>query len=205
MFYGIPYPGTFLLDAKGVVIARYFEDDYTERITIADILTQRFGARVPAATGAPHSIVAEKQLTISASASTAVVRSGQRIALILDVELKPAIHVYAPGVQGYIPIDLAIAQSSAATPYPTVYPPSKTLHLAAIDETVPVYTGAFHVLREITIGKTVKPGDLTVEGTFRYQACDDVKCFLPTTVPVKWTFKVEPHDLERAPAAIRHK
>ena len=205
MFYGIPYPGTFLLDSKGTVIAKYFEDDYTDRITVSDILTQRFGATVPAVSGAAHATVAEKHLTISASASTAVLRSGQRIALVLDVELKPGIHVYAPGVQGYIPIDLAIAQSPAATAHPGVYPPSKMFHLEAIQETVPVYTGAFRVLREVTIGKAVKPGDLTIEGTFRYQACDDVKCFLPTTIPVKWTFKVEPHDLERAPASIRHK
>ncbi len=209
MFYGIPYPGTFLVDAKGIVVAKYFEDDYTQRVTVSDILTQRFaataGGALGAAAGATHSTVVEKHLTLATSASTAVVHSGQRIALVAEVELKPGIHVYAPGVQGFIPIDLAIPESPGAVPHPAVYPESKMLHLQAIDETVPVYTGKFRVLREVTIGKNVKPGDLIVEGTFRYQACDDEKCFLPTTVPMKWTFKVEPHDMERAPSEIRHK
>jgi len=38
MAYGVPYPGTFILDAKGVVVSRYFEDDYRERVSASDIL-----------------------------------------------------------------------------------------------------------------------------------------------------------------------
>ena len=30
-FFGVPYPGTFILDAKGVIVAKYFEDDYRQR------------------------------------------------------------------------------------------------------------------------------------------------------------------------------
>ena len=200
-FFGIPYPGTFVLDARGVVVAKYFEDDYTERYTAADILTKQFGA----AAGAAHTTVAAKHLAISASASTSVVHSGQRIMLAIDVELKPGLHVYAPGVQGYLPVDLAIAAKPELAVHPAVYPESKMLRLPAIDETVPVYAGRFRVLREVTIGKSVQPGSLTIEGSFRYQACDDTKCYVPETVPVTWSLKVEAHDRERAPSDIRHK
>ena len=37
--YGIPHPGTFIVDRKGVVTARFFEDAYQERYTAAAILT----------------------------------------------------------------------------------------------------------------------------------------------------------------------
>jgi AhpC/TSA family/Disulphide bond corrector protein DsbC len=200
-FYGVPYPGTYLVDSRGVVVSKFFEDDYTERYTASDILIKQFGA----AAGAAHSTVDAKHLSLSASAGVGTVHSGQRIVLALDVELKPGIHVYAPGVNGYIPIDLAIADSAEVKSHPAVYPPSKMLHLPAIDETVPVYTGQIRVIREITIGKSVKPGDLTIDGSFRYQACDDKKCYIPETVPLKWTLKVEPHDRQRAPDDIRHK
>lgn len=113
--------------------------------------------------------------------------------------------MYAPGVQGYIPVDLAITSSDDITAHPAVYPVSKPLHLKAIGETVPVYTGQVRVLREITIGKNVKPGELVVAGTFRYQACDDRQCFVPETVPLKWTLQVEGLDRDRAPADLRHK
>ena len=153
-FFGIPYPGTFVLDRQGTVVAKYFEDDYTERYTAADILVKQFGA----AAGAAHTTIEGKHLTLSVSAGTAVVHSGQRVVLAVDVELKPGLHVYAPGVEGYIPVDLAVQGSADVVVHPAVYPASKMLHLAAIDETVPVYTGSFRVLREVTIGKKVKPG-----------------------------------------------
>ena len=111
----------------------------------------------------------------------------------------------APGVEGYIPIDLAIGDSAALTAHPALYPPSKMLHLQAINETVPIYTGRIRVLREVTIGKSAPVGDLLIEGAFRYQACDDEKCFIPETGPVKWALRVDPPDRQRAPAEIQHK
>ena len=40
-FYGVPHPGTFILDDKGVIVARFFEDAYQERYTAAAILAAR--------------------------------------------------------------------------------------------------------------------------------------------------------------------
>ena len=37
--YGIPHPGTFIVDRKGVVVSRFFEDAYQERYTAATILS----------------------------------------------------------------------------------------------------------------------------------------------------------------------
>lgn len=200
-FYGIPYPGTYILNTDGVVVAKYFEDDYSQRYTAADILANRYQAPVSAA----HSSIEAKHLHISASAGAEMVHVGQRIVLAADIEMPRGVHVYAPGVQGYIPIELAIAGSDATVVHPAVYPPSQQLHLKAIGETVPVYTGRVRVLREITIGKNVKAGELVVAGTFRYQACDDKQCFIPETVPLKWTLQVEELDRERAPVDLRHK
>ena len=95
--------------------------------------------------------VGGKQLTAVTSASNSAVRTGQRIALVVDVELKPKMHVYAPGVENYIPIDWKLADSDAAKVYPVQYPASEKLHLAAIGETVPVYQWHVRFTRAITI------------------------------------------------------
>ena len=201
MQYGIPYPGTYLVDRAGRVTAKYFEDDYTQRFTSADILVSRFGESA----GAAHGTVEAKHLRVSASASNARVRSGQRISLVLDVQLAPGLHVYAPGVKSdYIAIDWSIKESTALVVRPASYPTPKLLHLAAINETAPVYEGAFRVVREVTIGR-VPAGPLEVEGAFRYQACDEKLCYPPETVPVRWRIEVESHDRERAPAELQKK
>lgn len=207
-FFGVPYPGTFVLDAQAVITAKYFEDDFRERYTSADILTHQFGARPADA----RSEVEGKQLKLTAAASNSLVAAGQRVSLVLDIEMRPNMHVYAPGVEGYIPIDWKMKESDAAVAHEVSYPPSVKLHLAAIDETVPVYRDRFRLTRDITIGQDAKlrpaldaSGKFTVEGTLRYQACDDRVCYIPQEVVVKWTFEYAEFDRVRAPVELRRK
>ncbi len=207
-FFGVPYPGSFVLDAQGVITAKYFEDDYRERYTAADILARRFGLRLQAA----RSEVEGKQLKLVASASNLVVGAGQRVSLTLDIEMKPNMHVYAPGVEGYIPIDWKMKESDVVAAHEVDYPVSEKLHLAAIDETVPVYRDHFRLTRDITIGQDAKvrpvldsSGKFTVEGTLRYQACDDRVCYIPQELRVKWTLQYTEFDRQRVPAELRRK
>ena len=193
--YGVPHPGTYILDENGVVRAKYFEDDYRERFTAANILWRQFGDRagpVQATAETPH-------LRISTIASDAEARAGTRLALALEIELKPGMHVYAPGVAGgYIPVEWSMAGSKAWQAHDVVWPASRKLRLEAIHETVPVFEGRFRLTRDLTIGqqKDFTPllgadRKLTIEGTFRYQACNDRECFPPRTLPMKWTFQVQ--------------
>ena len=207
-FFGIPNPGTYIVNAKGVIEAKYFEDDYKQRFTGADILVQRYGV-MPESTRIE---VEGKQLNAAATASNSLVRTGQRIALVLDLDLKPNMHVYAPGVQGYIPVEWKVKESDAWIVHPATYPPSENLFLKAINETVPVYKGHFRLTRDITIGPDAKIQPLldvvdhfSVEGTFRYQACDDHMCYIPQELPVRWSFQYEKLDRERVPAELQRK
>jgi hypothetical protein len=209
MQYGIPYPGTYLVDRAGRVTAKYFEDDYTQRYTSAEILVSRFGESA----GTAHTIAEGKHLTIAASASNVRVRSGQRISLVLDMQLGPHLHVYAPGVSSdFIPIEWSIKESPALAVRAATFPPAKMVRLEAIKETAPVFEGAFRLVRDVTIARdaVVKPlldadGNLTIEGALKYQACDERICYPPETIPVRWILKVEAHDRERAPAELQRK
>jgi hypothetical protein len=42
-WYGVPFPGTYVVDANGIVKAKYFEQDHRERYTADSILTREFG------------------------------------------------------------------------------------------------------------------------------------------------------------------
>jgi hypothetical protein len=204
--YGVPYPATFILDQSGMVVQRYFETDFRQRYTASEILVRRYGE----AADTPGQTVETRHLRLTTSASLGVVRWGERLALVAEIELKPGMHVYAPEVQRYIPIELSLTATPAFQSYPPGYPPARNLRLKAIGETVPVYQGRFRVVADITIAPEaqVKPllspaGDLTVEGSLRYQACDAKVCYLPQTVPLKWIFHYEALDRQRAPAEMQ--
>lgn len=204
--YGVPFPVTYLLDAKGRVRSKYVEEDYRERYSAANILVREF--HQPGVGGAE---IQARHLTIRTSASNAGVYAGSRILLLLDLVLPPKMHVYAPGVQGYIPIDWSMKESRGWMPLPALYPAARTLLLPAIGEKVPVYERNVRIARDLVVGQNaelksvVDPGGatITLEGSFRYQACDDKVCYVPETVPLKWTFPVAPLDSERAPKELR--
>jgi hypothetical protein len=207
-FYGIPNPGDYLIDKDGVVKAKFFEEKYADRYTAGQILIRTLGVD----TGAKRTEIETDHLTLTSSASDEIVRGGNRLALVLEVDLKDKMHVYAPGVKGYIPIDWTMEEVSGLTGFPVGYPESEMLHLPAINETVPVYQGRFRVVRDILVGQPKEiqhllneKGELLVKGSFRYQACDDKVCFLPKTIPLEWTFRFEEHDRTRAPEEIRRK
>jgi hypothetical protein len=207
--YGIPYPGIYVVDARGRVVAKYFEDDYKDRVSTADILARQFGVPVDAT----RRIAETKHLQITTTASNGTARPGLRIVLSLDVELGANMHVYAPGVQGYIPIDWRLDEGGPAEKrHSFQYPASEMLHLQAIGETVPVYKGHVRIQREITFAQEsalkalANPtNEVTIKGSFRYQACDDRKCYLPEDVPLEWRFKYEGLDRNRVPSEFQHK
>jgi hypothetical protein len=186
--------GWFVLDAKSTIVAKYFEDNLGQCYTAAAILVHQFGWTPPA----PALDVEGKQLTASLRASDSAVAPGQRVALILDIELQPNMHVYAPGVEAYIPIDWKMEDSATAEVHAPAFPRAEKLYLKAIDETVPAYRSHFRLMRDITIPpeNKLKPavdgsGHFTVAGFLRYQACDDRVCYIPQTLPLQWTFEYQ--------------
>lgn len=206
--FGIPYPGTFILDPSGIVKSKYFESDFRERYAASDILVREFGGKP----NAPAPVIETNHLRITPSSSETTVHWGQRIALILDIDLKPNMHVYAPEVEGYIPVEWTMTASPAFRAQPPAWPSAEKLFLKAIKETLPVYKGRFRVVVDITIGTDaqVKPtlnaaGDLVIDSSFRYQACDERRCYLPQSAPIKWTLHYAELDRQRVPAEIQHK
>ncbi len=174
-----PGSGWIVLDAKSIVVAKY-DPSYT----FAAILVHQFRWTPPDPVE-----VEGKQLTATIGASNSTVAPGQRVALTLDIQLQPSMHVYAPGVEGYIPIDWNMQDSGAVQVRAAVFPRAEKLYLKAIDETVPAYRDHFRLIRDLTIGAGAA-GRFMVDGSLRYQACDDRVCYIPQTLALHWTFEL---------------
>jgi peroxiredoxin len=205
--YGIPFPGTYIINEQGIVTAKYFEEDYRERYSAASILSHEFGAN-----GIEKTTVETQHLTLTSSTSDQAVAPGWRLTLIIEIDPKKKMHLYAPEVKGYIPIDWQMTDSKTIAVTPAAYPPSHLLNLPVIKETVPVYDKHTRVTRDILIGQENEIAPLigpdrmlTVEATFKYQACDDKECYLPKTIPLQWTFHVGKLDTQRPPAELQRK
>ena len=138
-----------------------------------------------------------KYVTLAAGTSVATAVPGARVSLLVQVTPGPKIHLYAPGQDGYLAIDLSVVDNSAFSAKAAVYPPPKPYTFTPTSETVKVYSEPFLLRADIVLASTdelrrrAASGDtLTVVGAFEYQACDDAVCYRPETVPVQWKVKL---------------
>jgi hypothetical protein len=191
---GIPHPGTFMIDRKGLVVSRSFEQPYQERRSATSLLAQLAGSRP----GRPTTIKGG-QATFVLTTSDAVASVGHRISLKVEVRPGPRMHVYAPGQKGYIPIALRLTPGATFKLFPVQFPRSTTYHYKPLNETVQVYSAPFTLTQDITIALTpevrtrARQGEvLTITGEIEYQACDDKVCYRPETIPVEWKVTLSP-------------
>jgi hypothetical protein len=195
-FYGVPHPGTFIVDRKGVVVSRFFEQAYQERFTTGAILAAQ-GVDLPAGAmtaSTPH-------LSLTASISDSVAAPGSRMAIVLNVTPRRTMHLYAPGKHDYQVVQLTIDPQPWLRAQETVYPSSEIYHFKPLDERVAVYAKPFRLTREVTLLATPEAQQqlaampsVTIAGALEYQACDDQVCFNPARVPVSFTVSLKPLD-----------
>ena len=190
---GIPHPGTFVLDRRGVVVSRSFEERYQERASAGSLaLTPQ--DRPPAGAQqaeTPH-------LAVTWWATDTAVAPGTRLRLVLDVKPKPKMHVYAPGQQELIPISLTLDAVEGLRLHKPEYPKPERYFFAPLKETQLVYSQPFQIRQDVTVevtpamrARAKEPNAaVTISGTLRYQACDDNVCYMPQSIPVSWSLKL---------------
>ncbi len=203
MFVGTPFPGTFMLDRSGRVTSRFFEEFYRERNTTANVML-KLGAGL-----SPIEAVRGEtaHLKFTAYPSNPNVTVGTRFSIAVQVEPNPDIHVYAPGAEamGYRVVSLNFAPVPHVRFEPVEFPSSEIYHFEPLDERVPVYQSPFTLLQEVVLSASAEAEEamaqldaLTLSGTLDYQACDDLLCFEPVSVPLSFTLDLELLDRQRA-------
>jgi hypothetical protein len=149
------------------------------------------------ALAAEEHVIENNQIKVTFSANDATLTPGHKTTLVIEIEPRPKIHLYAPGAKGYLAVDWQMDQSKAWNALPTVFPTSHMLNLPAINETVPVFSDRIRLVRDLTLGPEADLQSalgtdrvLAVAGSLQYQACDDKLCYFPKTIPITWNFKV---------------
>jgi hypothetical protein len=194
--YGVPFPGTFVIDRQGVVRSRFFEDAYQERNTVASILVRQGGVAF-----GPASSVETPHLRLKASVSDTWAAPGERVSLVFDIEPKSRMHVYAPGNHTYQVVRASIETEPWLRVHPMAYPASEIYLFKPLNERVEVYQKPFRLVQDVTVLATreaqqqlANSSRITIGGRLEYQACDEKLCYMPQSIPISWTLAVAPLD-----------
>jgi hypothetical protein len=198
--YGIPFPGTFIVDANGVVTSRHFETAYQERDTITSVLV-KLGARVDL----PATRIAARNLTVTTFVTDAIASPGTHFSLVVDVVPGARVHVYAPGVVGYTAIAVDLQPQPGLVVRTPQFPKPEDYFFKPLNEHVRVYQRPFRIVQDLEIDPSPQAAaalkdrtEMAIAGTLAYQACDDKVCFTPQSVPLRWTIGLRALDRDRA-------
>ena len=202
MTVGTPFPGTFMVDSRGRVTSRFFEEFYRERNTAANVMLKLGTGLSPIA--AVEGVT--EHLKFRAYPSNSSITVGTRFSIAVEVDPNPKIHVYAPGAEelGYKVIALNLNPVPHIRFEPVEFPESEIYYFEPLDERVPVYQRPFTLLQEVVVAGTPETEEalaqldaLTLSGTLDYQACDDRLCFTPVSVPLSFTLDLDLLDRQR--------
>ena len=189
-----------MLDRRGRVTSRFFEDFYIDRNTVSSVMLRLGAGTTPVAA----TKISTAQIEITTFASDTAIAPGNRFSLVFDVTPHAGMHVYAPGAPGYRTISVTIAPQPFVQVQPLVYPKSEIYFFRPLNERVPVYQKPFRLVQDVRLEGTPQAQaalqgkeSLTIAGSVEYQACDDKVCFNPASVPVTWTLSLRPLVRER--------
>lgn len=128
-----------------------------------------------------------RHLKLTASLSSRVLTPARRTMLIVDVEPRRGMHLYAPGSK-YQPVTIVLEPQTGLRVSNTVYPAATPYYFKPLNETVDVYDAPFRLRVDVTFEQPPAPAltgaaAIVLKGSLDYQACDDRVCYLPESVP----------------------
>jgi hypothetical protein len=187
---GIPYPGVYVTDEAGIVVAKFFHDSYKKRDSPEMLIDAALG-RLVLSDDAPRAQSGDGDVRISATihGGSGTIRQGIRRQLVVRCELRDGLHIYGePVPEGMVPTTVTVSGPPGLVVEEPVFPPTRTLRLESMGLELPVWSGTvdivvpFHAVGELASEtRPLETDSISIEVGVRYQACDDVVCLPPRT------------------------
>jgi hypothetical protein len=173
-WYGVPFPGTYIVDENGKVTDTSFYANHGVRDSIPRMLSEHLHI-------SPDGRVVQKlendTLTATAELSAGSVRRGQIQTFTLEIETRNGRHLHAkPLPEGYLPTELSSDLIEDVAFGEVEYPPGQPFRLEALGETLHIYKE--HLTLKASV-KNLRREPFTLVAHLHYQACDDRECHLP--------------------------
>jgi Disulphide bond corrector protein DsbC/AhpC/TSA family len=194
-FYGIPFPGQYLLTPDGTVRDKLFLPDYQTRPTASEALLKEYG--IPTADNGVTITAEDVQVRIVVSDKRSF--SGQRLGTAVDFKVLAGWHIYGePLPAGYSPTSVKFDDDLVAS-QALEFPQPKPIKFELLGETLPVYQGEFRATGYILLKQKLATGEHKLTGTLNFQECNDKICKLPQSVRFQIPIRIDPY----VPAAVK--
>jgi hypothetical protein len=190
-WYGVPFPGAYVIDGDGVVIAKFFEHNFAVRPGPEQLLAASLGQEFDVPDGAQSVEQVEVEVTIDGDS----LPMGVTRHVVAVFRVPEGQHLYgAPVPEGLVPASIELDEVEGVVSSAPLAPPASPLTLTGSGDTLQVYEGDVVLRLPVTQNARAMHKDddgryVTISGRVHWQACDDAECFLPDSLP--FSFRIE--------------
>jgi DsbC/DsbD-like thiol-disulfide interchange protein len=186
--HGVPHPVNYLVAPDGRVIRKYFVPNYQHRVTASAVVLRQFGA---AGEDAATVTLRSSALTVEIGLSSGKAFAGQEISFFAKFELEPGWHVYGtPLPEAYTATSITFDDSKIVR-QSFELPEAPPMKIAALGETLPVYTSSFQGQGSVLLKFPIEAGRIVLSGRVCFQQCSDTVCEAPEAVPFELPLTIE--------------
>jgi hypothetical protein len=191
-WYGIPYPGTYVTDADGIVIDKDFHQHHARRLSGQALLHRVLGTVPDQMAEAPSATFEGDEVGLTAYLADPALSLEVITSLVCRLRVAPRLHIYAAGApEAFTPVSLSLSGEGVRFGEPT-WPRPGVLQMADLEMSIPVYEQDVTVTVPITatsdimrLGHGLDRDSVEITVACRYQACDDIACGFPTAIETK--------------------
>jgi len=175
-WFGIPYPGIYIIDENLTVVEKHFEKSYRERPTSQNILINLLHENLATNVRTFET----NYLTGSIGISDTIAYRSQLLTVMVDIILKDGFHLYGkPIPEGFIPLEIDIESNPNFKIDTFKFPKGKEFKIEALKETFNILPQKISLKTFLRIKNRPESGNYSVKATVTFQACTDEVCLIP--------------------------
>ena len=181
-WYGIPYPGVYITDSEGIIVEKFFENNFTVRPGPEQLLAAVRGEEV-LLEERPNP-VSEVSVDVDFVGDSLPVGISRQI--VARFSLPEGMHVYGqPVPEGLVAASIELdEQVEGLVAYTPITPATRSMTLTGDGHTLEVYEGDVVLRLPVAQNGRAMTKDeegrwVSIAGRVRWQACDSEACGLP--------------------------
>jgi thiol:disulfide interchange protein DsbD len=143
----------------------------------------------------------EKIVTVKVASPANTFKPGGTYPLALEITVSTRYHINAevPSEDYLIGTAVTFAPKAGVTYSKPIFPQAETKRLSFSQNPLAVYAGTVKVSVDVTLDKSFKGREVTIEGIVSYQACNDQSCLPPEEAGFSRIFPVASGEPEKKP------
>jgi peroxiredoxin len=211
-YYGIPFPGTYLIDEDGVVTAKFFQRNLARRESAETVIDSALG-RVLLGQEEPFAEAGDDDIRVTATyhGGGGRLKAGVVRQIVVRFELAAGLHLYdEPVPDGMVATKIRIEGPPGLHADEPTKPPTKPLELPGLDVELHVWSGRVDFVvpvwaddRIAGIVSEIAHDAIPIGVRVDYQACDDRTCRIPRSETLEVIVPVAPYVGHDLPGKLR--